>query len=151
MPIAVLNPSSLYAIKPINHLTHQDIVEQLITWIERIWPILTALCRVMWLDISCDLLAPTVRWAWIHAGYKSTCTPRPAVRVLKSVYMLYVLLYSYLGAMTPPQVISIAPWLIKNTQEQTRAHKSHKAIAIVILQYVEVSASQKIAKTKNLE
>jgi hypothetical protein len=27
----------LKTIKPINHLTHQDIVEQFVTWIERIW------------------------------------------------------------------------------------------------------------------
>ena len=87
MPIAVLNPSSLYTIKPINHLTHRDIVERFVSWIERIRPILTALCRVMWLDISCDLLAPTVRWAWIHVGYKSSCTPRPAVGVFKKESM----------------------------------------------------------------
>jgi hypothetical protein len=53
-----------------------------------------------------------------------------------------VLLYSYLGAMTDPKVFSIAPRLIKNTQEQSRVHTSHKAISIVVMLYVEVRSKR---------
>jgi hypothetical protein len=49
---------------------------------EQIWPILTVLCRVMWLDISGDLLASTVCWSWIHVGYKTFGTPTLAGGVL---------------------------------------------------------------------
>ena len=53
--------------------------------------------------------------------------------------------------MTDPKVFSIAPRLIKNTQEQSRVHTSHKAISIVIMQYVKVRSKRItffFAKTK---
>jgi hypothetical protein len=53
--------------------------------------------------------------------------------------------------MTLPKVFNIAPQLIKNTQEQLRVHTSHKAISIVIMQYVKVRSKRItffFAKTK---
>jgi hypothetical protein len=43
VPIAVMQ-SSLNTIKPMHHLTHQDIVERFVIWFEQIRPILTVLC-----------------------------------------------------------------------------------------------------------
>jgi hypothetical protein len=54
VPIAAMQPTLLYNIKPMNHLTHQDIVEGFDTWFEQILANIDgAVSRLVMGDFSC--------------------------------------------------------------------------------------------------